>query len=252
MTEIVPFDFSGTSVRVVRMDGEPWFVASDVCAVLGYVNGRASVGQHVPVRHQGSVAIYDGTPGNPNRTIISESGLYRLIMRSNSLHAEPFQDWVTDEVLPRVRQTGSYSVQHALPQTFAEALRELATTFEAKELAEARAAELEPAANSWNTLADDGGDYSLRAAAQVLDRDPAISTGQNRLSTYLKELGWLDKHGQPIQHHVNCGRVVLRATGGYDRSDGQHVATWQPRITVKGLHELHQLLGGTGALLLSA
>lgn len=122
---------------------------------------------------------------------------------------------------------------------------------QARELAEQRAAELEPAARSWATLADAGGDYSLRQAAQILDRDPVISTGQNRLSAHLRGIGWLDSGGEPYQRHVDAGRLVRRATSGYEHPDRGHVATWQVRITTKGLHELHRLMGGSGPLLLS-
>jgi prophage antirepressor-like protein len=252
VTELIPFDFRGTSVRVVTIDGQPWFIAADVTFVLGYSNGRDAVDKHVRPHQRAAVAIHDGSQ-NRQMTVISEGGLYRLMLRANTVLADEFQDWVTDEVLPTVRTTGTYTVRHALPQSFAEALRELASTVEAKELAEARAAELEPAAKSWTALADAGGDYALRDAAQILDRDPSISTGQNRLSRYLRQVGWTDGSGQPYQKHVDVGRIVRRATAGYtDPLTGGHVATWQVRITAKGLHELHRLLGGTGPLLLAA
>lgn len=248
----MPFDFRGTTVRVLTIDGEPWFVGGDVTYILGYRNGRDAIGKHVRDHQRGMSRI--ATPsGEQVVTVISEGGLYRLMLRANTVLADEFQDWVTDEVLPAVRATGSYAVPHALPQTFAEALRELASTVEAKELAEQRAAELEPAARSWTVLAEAGGDYSLRDAAQILDRDPAISTGQNRLSRFLRELNWIDSSGQPYQAQVDAGRLTRRATGGYaDATTGGYVATWQVRITTKGLHKLHLMLDGSGPLLLSA
>lgn len=252
MTDLIPFDFRGTRVRVVTINGQPWFVAADVTFVLGYSNGRDAVAKHVREHQKGMSRI--ATPsGDQMMTVISEGGLYRLMLRANTALADEFQDWVTDEVLPAVRATGSYSVQHALPQTFAEALRELASTVEAKDLAEARAAELEPAANSWTALAEAGGDYSVRDAAQILHRDPAIDTGQKRLFAYLREIGWLDASNTPYQRHIDVGRLSQRVTRGYDNTrTGEHVGTTQPRITTKGLHELHRLLGGRGPLLLAA
>lgn len=122
---------------------------------------------------------------------------------------------------------------------------------ERAELAEAKVAQLEPAAGSWNTLASAGGDYAVREAAQILDRDPSISTGQNRLFAYLREIGWVDKGNEPYQAQVDCGRLSRRITNGYDHN-GEHVATCQARITLKGLHELHKRLGGTGPLLVAA
>lgn len=219
--------------------------------VLGYLNGRAAVEQHVPARHRDSVAIHDGTPGNPNRTIVSEAGLYRLVMRSNALNAEPFQDWVTDEVLPSIRKTGGYTVDRfEIPATFAEAL-ELAAR-QAREIDAARQhiAELEPSANAWDTLADTGADYSAREAAYVLNRDPAINTGQNRLMDLLRQWGLIGLDGRPYAKHA--AHVVLRPQTRWDRDRQERVpARPQVRITVAGLKYLHKRLGGSAPLDLS-
>jgi len=116
--------------------------------------------------------------------------------------------------------------------------------------AEKRAAEIAPAAQSWTQLAEASGDYSLRDAAQILDRDPSIRTGQNRLSKHLKNIGWTDIKGRPYQRHVDAGRLVSRAVPYLNRSTGVTELTTQVRITVKGLHDLHRGMGGSGALLI--
>lgn len=254
MTELIPFNFRGTQVRVVTIDDQPWFVAADVTFILGYRNGADAVAKHVrPVQRRSSRIATPGAVPFQEMTVISEGGLYRLMLRASTALADEFQDWVTDEVLPAIRTTGQYVPQHQLPQTFAEALRELASTVEAKELAEQRAKELEGPAKSWTELADQAGDYSVRDAAQILSRDPLIDTGQNRLFAYLREIGWLDQSGTPYQQHVQAGRVRQRVTGAYTNTrTGEQVGTSQPRVTVKGLHELHRQLGGVGPLLLSA
>lgn len=118
------------------------------------------------------------------------------------------------------------------------------------EVAHAKVAELAPAANSWSQLAEASGDYSLREAAQILDRDPSIRTGQNRLSKHLKYIGWTDRNGQPYQRHVDAGRLTRRTVPYLDRSTGETELTTQLRITVKGLHDLHREMGGTGPVLL--
>jgi anti-repressor protein len=254
VSDPVLFEFRGTRVRTVLIDGEPWFVAADVCAILDYSNGPDAIRKHVPARRTRSSRI--ATPGAvpfQDMTVISEPGLYRLVMRSNQPDAEAFQDWVTDEVLPTIRRTGSYAAaSYAIPQDYPAALELAAKVVRELEASEQARRELEPAAHSWTTLADAGGDYSLRQAAQILDRDPVISTGQNRLSAYLRGIGWLDSGGEPYQRHVDSGRLVRRATNGYDHPDRGHVATWQVRITTKGLHELHRLMDGSGPLLLAA
>ncbi len=117
------------------------------------------------------------------------------------------------------------------------------------EVAQAKVAELAPAAHSWEQLAEASGDYSLREAAQILDRDPSIRTGQNRLAKTLKNHGWTDRNGRPYQQHVNAGRLVVRSRSYDHPVTGEPQATTQLRVTVKGLADLHQLLGGTGPLL---
>lgn len=157
-------------------------------------------------------------------------------------------------------KTREAEVRDAAPAVAREAVvasitrRELAAMVIAEadraDAAEAKVAELEPAAHSWTQLADASGDYSLREAAQILDRDPSISTGQNRLARYLREIGWADSSGEPYQRHVDANRLVRRSRTFDHPTTGQPTATVQVRITPKGLSELHRLLGGTGALLL--
>lgn len=119
--EIIPFEFTqqrngyaiNTHVTVIKdEEGNPWFVASEVCDILGYRNPWDAVGKHVRPHQKAPLAIREvssnGVKQNRNKTIINEGGLYRLIMRSNVPAAEEFQDWVTDVVLPSIRKTGGY------------------------------------------------------------------------------------------------------------------------------------------------
>lgn len=100
----------GISVRSMLIDGEPWFVAKDVCDALAYKNSRDALGKHVRKKWINTVAICDGIRGNPHRTIISEPGLYSLILKANTPNAEQFQDWVCEDVLPSIRKTGGYMI----------------------------------------------------------------------------------------------------------------------------------------------
>lgn len=117
MSELALFEFpaTGQTVRVVTIDGAPWFVAVDAGTILGYTNTRKAINDHVPARHQkGNESFPLSELGlHPQTKLISEGGLYRLVMRSDVATAEPFQDWVTDEVLPAIRRTGSYAIGRA-------------------------------------------------------------------------------------------------------------------------------------------
>ena len=114
MNNIVPFNFKGNQVRVVDRDGDPWFVAADVCAVLEIVNPSDAIKRLDD--DESTLARIEGNHRPIN--LINESGLYSLILRSDKPEAKPFRKWVTAEVLPAIRKTGRYetpeSPVHAL------------------------------------------------------------------------------------------------------------------------------------------
>lgn len=93
---------------MVMRDGEPWWFAYEVCGILGINNSRMASAR-LSREETNTVSLADGKRGNPNRTIISESGLYKLILRSDKPEARAFQDWVTREVLPSIRRAGETS-----------------------------------------------------------------------------------------------------------------------------------------------
>jgi prophage antirepressor-like protein len=110
-TAIQAFVFPQTNQKIrvfVDPDGTLWFVATDVCRELGYVTVHNAITRHckpdgVSFRH-----TIDNIGRQQEVTVITEANLYRLISRSNAFNAEPFQDWVCEEVLPSIRKTGSY------------------------------------------------------------------------------------------------------------------------------------------------
>ena len=104
---VTPFNFGTHTVRVITRDNQPWFVATDVCEALGYRNTSKAINDHIdederynePLERGGSILL------------ISESGLYALVLRSRKPEARKFAKWVTSEVLPSIRQTGGYAKQ---------------------------------------------------------------------------------------------------------------------------------------------
>ncbi len=103
------FDFKGHKVRVVESEGEPWFVAMDVCGALGLTTVGGAT-RHLFNLNQIEVDRYriKGQRGGKPTAIVSESGLYKLVMRSDKPEAKGFQDWVTKTVLPAIRKDGGY------------------------------------------------------------------------------------------------------------------------------------------------
>ncbi len=114
------------NIRAIEVDGEPWFVGKDVAEILGYVKPRNAIATHVD-DDKALAPIQGGcSTGKQDTVIINESGLYSLILSSKLPSAKKFKRWVTSEILPAIRKTGSYT----LPQDYPSALRALADAAE--------------------------------------------------------------------------------------------------------------------------
>lgn len=131
---------------------------------------------------------------------------------------------------------------HVLPKTYAEALRELAAKVERVEQIERELESAAPKAEAWDVLASAHGDYSVREASFILNRDPAISTGQQRLFQLLRDWKLIDGGDRPYAAHAN--HVTLRARSYEHPVTGEGRITQQVRITAAGLRYLHRRLGG--------
>lgn len=111
--EIVPFAFEGVEVRTLMLDGEPWFVAIDVAAVLDLGNPRSSMA--LLDDDEKGVHSVDTLGGTQTLATINEAGLYSMILRSRKPEAKAFKRWITHEVLPSLRKTGSYATVQKTP-----------------------------------------------------------------------------------------------------------------------------------------
>ncbi|AGR46488.1 hypothetical protein ODIN_74 [Mycobacterium phage Odin] len=234
-------------VRVVQIDGEPWFVAKDVTSILGFSNGRDALSKHVLPAQKGVSRI--ATPsGDQGMTVISEAGLYRLIMRSNVPAAAPFQDWVTAVVLPTIRKTGGYvDPTQDLYQKIAagdtaamlegfkasikaaeEAQAKLLVAEAEKIAAQAALEEAEPHAKLGKRVVDelDGELFSLRDAARKLGVPPLT------FNDILREWNWIDKDSTAAKAYaVSSGFAENRIYV----HPGSGAGTTQGRLTNKGL-----------------
>jgi prophage antirepressor-like protein len=109
MNILTQFDFQGNNVRIIFIDGQPWFIGKDVCDILDIKNSRDALSRLKD--YERGVGTIDTPGGTQNMTIISEPGLYRLVITSKKQQAEAFQDWVFGTVLPSIRKTGKYEVK---------------------------------------------------------------------------------------------------------------------------------------------
>lgn len=113
MNELQEFSFKGKEVRSLVIENEPWFVGKDVAEVLGYKNTRDALSKHIDKEDKkDGVAVHDTMGRIQNPIVINESGLYSLILSSKLQQAKEFKRWVTSEVLPAIRKTGSYNSQN--------------------------------------------------------------------------------------------------------------------------------------------
>ena len=106
MNEMLTRNYESMPVRIIQRDGEVWFAAKDVSAVLGLTTRK--IREIVPEDERTQSPLIDTLGREQKTTMVSESGLYTLIMRSDKPEAKRFQRWVTGEVLPSIRRTGSY------------------------------------------------------------------------------------------------------------------------------------------------
>lgn len=112
MNNLTVWNYSNSEVRTVMIDNEPWWVLKDVCAVLEMTT------KHLTDRLEEDevklIPLTDSLGRQQNTTVINESGLYSVILRSDKPQAKPFRKWVTSEVLPSIRKHGAYMTQETL------------------------------------------------------------------------------------------------------------------------------------------
>lgn len=245
---VFPVPGEDANLRVIMIDGDPWFVAADVATMLGYRDAANAI-RLLKDREKGTRSV--STPGGLQEVvIISEAGFYRLVMRSQRPEADAFQTWVTAEVLPQIRRTGAYTMQRELTKIEllelaleAERAKERmavqlsraerqaigrerdlelkhkqvvqlsAAGVQARELlgqAHRMLTEAQPKVEGYDQLLNSDGNYSLAAAAQ------AAGMGRQKFIAELARLGGIivrpgtSDHLRPYQQHVKAGRFVVK------------------------------------------
>jgi prophage antirepressor-like protein len=203
MSTLDIFRYEGQQVRTVIIDGEPWFIASDVARVLDLGNVRSSLA--LLDDDEKGVHSVDTLGGIQSVTTINEPGLYSLILRSRKPEAKAFKRWVTHEVLPTIRRTGQFGSQ--LPGTFAEALELAATKVRALEAAEAKIALDAPKVEAFDRWMDSDGYYPMDAVAKILQ------TGRNTLYVMLREAGVIMAGStRPYQRYAHHFAIIAGTT----------------------------------------
>lgn len=241
--EIQQFDFKGASLRTLTDEaGEPWFVLKDCMSILDLGNPTETV-KMFDEDEFSTAEVIDSIGRRQQAYIISEPGLYRLVMRSRKPEAKEFQRWVTHEVLPQIRKTGGYIPTTAADDDMtilAKAVMIGQRTMEAQKqkIAEqqTRIVELEPKARFADAVAASDGTCLVGELAKML-RQNGMDIGQNRLFRLLQADGYLGKSGSnrnvPTQRAMNLGLFRIKKTT-VTHADGHTTVSRTPKVTGKG------------------
>ena len=238
-TEIQRFDFKGASLRTLTDEaGEPWFVAKDVCDILGHSNVSMALDR---LDDDERSKFNLGRQGETN--IVNEAGLYSLVLGSRKPEAHEFKRWVTHEVLPQIRKTGGY-----IPTTdadddmtiLAKAVMIGQRTMEEQKrriaAQESHIKELEPKVRFADAVAASDGTCLIGELAKML-RQNGLDIGQNRLFEILRQDGYLGKTGSnrnvPTQKAMDLGLFRIKETA-ITHSDGHVTINRTAKVTGKG------------------
>lgn len=234
MNELKQFNFENNQVRTLLINDEPWFVGKDVAQILGYSNPRDALSKHVENEDKDSVAIRDSIGRMQKTPIINESGVYALIFGSKLPDAKKFKHWVTSEVLPKLRKTGSYSAKEmSSEELMAKALIEAKSVLERQNK---QIIEMKPKALFADTVAASDSSILVGQEAKLISQS-GCKMGQNRFFAWLRENGYLCSKGEnynmPTQKSREMDLIEIKIRT-VTNPDGSVRETKTPVITGKG------------------
>lgn len=222
------------NVRIILQDDEPWFVAKDITNILGYQNSSKAIGDHVDVDDKLNNETLSSL-GQRGGWLINESGLYSLILSSKLPNAKQFKRWVTSDVLPALRRTGSYSVD--IPKTLPEALRAYADEVEQHNKTKALVEAQRPKVIFADAVSTSNTDILVGDLAKLLSQN-GYAVGQNRLFERLRNEGFLisrkgSSYNSPTQRAMELGLFRIKETA-ITHADGRTTINKTPKVTGKG------------------
>ena len=200
MTDLICKQFEGKDIRITDKDGEPWFIARDVCDVLDIQNVSDACSRLdedeklislLPISGQGREIL-----------IVNESGLYNLIFQSRKPEAKAFKRWVTHEVIPSIRKTGQYNLSSSCEVTTKSEEDQIIS--KAMQIMDARIKELKPKADYYDKYMSSDGLKSIGDYAK------AMGWGRNRLFAYLKNIKIFMINNLPYQGFIDSGYFEVK------------------------------------------
>lgn len=242
MPNIIPFTYHDQPVRVVTIDGEPWFVLADLCKVLE-LSAPHMVAKRIPEDARNQTSVIDSMGRTQQATIVSEAGMYEVVIRSDKPEAVAFRRWVTSEVLPSIRKHGGYLTDQKIediltdPDTIIQLATQLKNEQSKRAALEKQAAIDAPKARFADAVSASHTSILIGDLAKLL-RQNGYEIGQNRLFEMLRRDGYLcsAKGGMwnmPTQKAMNLNLFEVKETT-IVHSDGHVSISKTTKVTGKG------------------
>lgn len=231
------------SIRTVEINKEPWFVGKDVAEILGYSNPRDALARHVDGEDKNTVVNPDANRGNPNITIINESGLYSLILSSKLPKAKEFKHWVTSEVLPAIRKHGGYLSPEKIEEVLSDpdTIIKLATTLKEEQAkrreVEAKLEKAKPKMIFADAVSASEQTILIGELAKLIKQN-GHDIGQKRLFQWMRDNGYLIKrngadYNVPTQRAMEMGLFRIKEST-IVKPDGSTSINKTTKVTGKG------------------
>ncbi|MCC7571070.1 phage antirepressor KilAC domain-containing protein [Candidatus Micrarchaeota archaeon] len=241
MNGLQVFSYEGNEVRTVQKGDGTWWVLKDVCDILELTSPH-KVAERLDHDEKGR-SLIPTLGGNQELTVVSESGLYNVILRSDKPEAKKFKRWVTHEVLPTIRRHGAYVTPAKLeelmndPDSWIKVLTALKEERTAKEQLQLEATENKPKVIFADAVSVSDGTILIGELAKIL-KGNGIEIGQNRLFEKLRQDGYLIKrkgtdYNAPTQKAMELGLFRVKETA-ITHSDGHVTISKTTKVTGKG------------------
>ena len=252
MNNLQIFNYNGNEVRTIQKDGEPWWVLKDVCGILGISKYRDTASR-LDEDERGSVRV-DTPGGEQEMTVVNESGLYNVILRSDKPEAKPFRKWVTSEVLPSIRKHGAYMTPQKIeevllnPDTIIKLATELKAEQEKRVALESKVEQDKPLVAFANSVSVAKTSILVGELAKLL-KQTGVDMGQNRLFAWMRENGYLisrkgTDYNMPTQRSMEMELFEIKLTT-ISHGDGHTSISKTPKVTGKGQIYFINLFLGT-------
>ena len=241
MNDVIPFAYGDHPVRTIMIDDEPWFVLNDLARVLGLTRSASQIKERLDGGVRQTYPL--PTPGGvQHTTIVSEPGMYGVVIRSDKPEAVTFRRWITTEVLPSIRKRGGYLTPEATeaaltdPDFIIRLATELKTERARRAAVEAQVEADAPKVLFADAVATSHTDILVGDLAKIL-RGNGIQVGGTRLFRWLRESGYLIRRDgtdySPTQRAMELGLFRVKETA-VTHSDGHVTISKTPKVTGKG------------------